>query len=78
MPHKKTRGGALTPTQKAENKLLSRRRVRVEHVNSSIKRLRILKESIRLVSFSLRDLVISISCALHNFRLSFSPWLPLS
>ena len=73
MPHKKPRGKSLTPEQKAENKRISQRRVRIEHVNSSVKRLRIIKDTIRLVSFHTRDLVMAISCALHNFRLSFVP-----
>ena len=78
MPHKKPRGGSLTLQRKTENKQLAQRRVRIEHVNSSVKRLRIIKDTIRLVSPSVRDFVMEISCALHNFRLSFSPWLPLS
>src|SRR5579872_3749389 len=49
MPSKKPRGGELTAEQKAANQALSRRRVAIEHVNSSIKRCRILKEVCRLL-----------------------------
>ena len=48
IPHKKPRGGSLTPEQKEENQQLSSRRVRIEHVNSSVKRCRIVKDTIRL------------------------------
>jgi len=37
MPTKKPRGRALTRAQKAANRRLARRRVRIEHVNSSVK-----------------------------------------
>lgn len=49
MPTKKPRGGELTAEQKAANQALSRRRVAIEHVNSSLKRCRILKEVCRLL-----------------------------
>src|SRR5437588_9977656 len=48
MPTKKPRGDELTAEQKAVNQALARRRVYIEHVNSSIKRCRILKEVCRL------------------------------
>jgi DDE superfamily endonuclease len=41
MPTRKPRGGALTRAQKAANRRIARRRVRIEHVNSSVKRCRI-------------------------------------
>ena len=47
-PTKKPRGNALTPQQQADNREIARRRVRIEHVNSSVKRCRILKETIRM------------------------------
>jgi hypothetical protein len=36
-PFKKPRGGSLTDEQKAFNQQLARRRVRIEHVNSSVR-----------------------------------------
>ena len=37
-PTKKPRGQDLTPTQKADNREVARRQVRIEHVNSSVTR----------------------------------------
>lgn len=73
-PHKKPRGGELTPEQTAENRALAQRRVRIEHVNSSVKRCRAVKETLRLLKKELRDTVMEIACALHNFRLRLKPW----
>lgn len=74
LPHKKPRGGELTPEQKAENRSLAQRRVRIEHVNSSVKRCRMVKDTIRLMKAGCRDLVMEICCALHNFRVRLQPW----
>ena len=74
MPTKKPRGQELTPEQKAANQVLARRRVRIEHVNSSVKRCRIVKDTLRLVKKGVRDLVMEICCALHNFRVRLTPW----
>lgn len=78
MPTKKPRGQELTCEQKAANRALARRRVRIEHVNSSVKRCRIVKDTLRLLKHGLRDLVMELCCALHNFRLRLSPWLPMT
>ena len=77
MPTKKPRGGSLTVAQKAENQQIARRRVRIEHVNSSVKRCRIVKDTIRLFCEDARDMVAEISCALHNFRVRLTPWKPM-
>ena len=77
MPTKKSRGGQLTALEKAANQALADRRVSIEHVNSSIKRCRILKDVCRLLRTGVRDLVMEICCALHNFRLRLDPWLPI-
>jgi hypothetical protein len=74
MPTKKPRKGSLTDEQKAENHQIARRRVRIEHVNSSVKRCRIVKDTIRLFRDGARDMVAEISCALHNFRVRLTPW----
>lgn len=77
-PTKKPRGQELTPAQKADNQAVSRRRVRIEHVNSSVKRCRMLQETIRLWKEGIRDMVMEIGCALHNFRVRFTPsWTPI-
>jgi len=77
-PHKKPRGGTLTDAQKADNQKLARRRIRIEHVNSSVKRCRIVKDTLRLVKDGVRDMVIEICSALHNFRVRLTPWQPMT
>jgi DDE superfamily endonuclease len=77
MPTKKPRSRSLTDEQKAENQQIARRRVRIEHVNSSVKRCRIVKDTIRMFRDEVRDMVAGISCALHNFRVRLSPWEPM-
>ena len=74
MPTKKPRGQELTPEQKAAHQVLACRRVRIEHVNSRVKRCRIVKDTLRLVKKGVRDLVMEICCALHNFRVRLTPW----
>ena len=77
-PTKKPRGKELTPEQKAGNREVSRRRVRIEHVNSSVKRCRMLKETIRMWKTGICDMVMEIGCALHNFRVRLTPsWTPM-
>jgi hypothetical protein len=51
-PHKKPRGQELTDEQKAENRAIARWRVRIEHIICSIKRCRIVKDTIRLESIA--------------------------
>jgi len=57
-PTKKPRGQELTPAQKEANREISRRRVRIEHVNSRVKRCRMLKETIRMWKAGIRDMVM--------------------
>ena len=66
MPTKKPRGQELTLEQKLANQALHQRRLRIEHVNSSVKRCRIVKDRMRLWKEGVRDLVMEIYCALHN------------
>jgi hypothetical protein len=77
MPTKKPRGRALTRAQKAVNRRIARRRVRIEHVNSSVKRGRIVQDTSRLRKGGARDQVMEICCALHNFRVRLLPWQPM-
>jgi DDE superfamily endonuclease len=78
MPHKRPKGGELTPDQKAENRQIARRRVRIEHIISSIERCAIVTRPIRLRADDIRDVVMEICCALHNLRVRLSPWQPLT
>ena len=77
MPTKKPRGQELTLEQELANQALHSRRLRIEHVNSSVKRCRIVKDRIRLWKQGVRDLVMELCCALHNFRVRLTPWLPM-
>jgi DDE superfamily endonuclease len=67
-PFKKPIGKELTFSQLIYNQLLSPLRVVIEHANSGVKRLKIIKDIVRLHSTDLRDKIIAIACALHNFR----------
>ena len=73
MPTKKPRGEELTLEQQRANQALHQRRLRIEHVNSSVKRCRIVKDRIRLWKEGVRDLVMELCCALHNFRVRLTP-----
>jgi len=77
MPTKKPRGQELTRAQHLANQALHQRRLRIEHVNSSVKRCRIVKDRIRLWKQGVRDLVMELCCALHNFRVRLTPWQPM-
>jgi DDE superfamily endonuclease len=77
MPIKKPRGRTLTRAQKAANRRIARRRVRIEHVTSRVKRCRIVHDTSRLRKVGVRDLVMEVCCALHNFRLRLTPWQPM-
>ena len=73
----KPRGTELPLEQHLANQVLNQRRLRIEHVNSSVKRCRIVKDRIRLWKDGVRDLVMELCCALHNFRVRLHPWLPM-
>jgi hypothetical protein len=77
MPTRKPRGQELTLEQQLANEMLNHRRRRIEHVNSSVKRCRIVKDRLRLWKQGVRDLVMELCCALHNFRVRLNPWLPM-
>ena len=74
MPTKKPRGQELPLEVTLANQALHYRRLRIEHVHSSVKRCRIVKDRIRLWRQDVRDLVMELCCALHNFRVRLSPW----
>jgi hypothetical protein len=76
MPTKKPRGQARTREQQGAHQALTQRRLRIEHVNSRVTRCRIVKDRIRLWKEGVRDLVMEICCALHNFRVRLTPWQP--
>jgi hypothetical protein len=77
MPTKKPRDGELTVEKQLANEALHYRRLRIDHVNSSVKRCRIVKDRLRLWKTGIRDLVMELCCGLHNFRVRLSPWQPM-
>ena len=77
MPTRNPRGQELTVEQRLANETLHKRRLRIEHVNSSVKRCRIVKDRLRLWKQGIHDQVMEICCALHNFRVRLSPWQPM-
>ena len=74
MPVKKPRRQELTREQHRANQALHQRRLRIEHVNSSVKRCRTVKDRIRLWKDGIRDLVMELCCALHIFGVRLTPW----
>jgi hypothetical protein len=64
MPTKKPRGQERTLDQQAANQELHCRRLRIEHVNSSVKRCRIVKDHSRLWKVGVRDRGRDLCCAL--------------
>jgi DDE superfamily endonuclease len=77
MPTSKPRGRALTRAQKAANRRMARRRVRIEHVNSRVKRCRMVHDTCRLRKVGVRDLVLEVCGAWQNFRVRLTPWQPM-
>jgi len=77
MPTRKPAGQELTVEQHVSNEALHQRRLRIEHVNSSVKRCRIVKDRLRLWKQGIRDQVMEVCCALHNLRVRLSPWQPM-
>lgn len=64
LPFKKPRGKELSDYEKLYNRLLASIRVKVEHVMAGVKRIRIVKDRIRLHGDKLRDQVMLIACGL--------------
>jgi hypothetical protein len=67
----------LMPTKKPRGQALTYRRLRIEHVNSRVKRCRLVKDRSRLWKEGVRDLVMELCCALPNFRVRLPPWQPM-
>ena len=67
-PKKKPRGHDLTPEDKAENTMIARIRILVEHVIAGVKRCHIVADVFRNTTAQFDDLVMEIAWGLHNFR----------
>jgi len=71
LPYKKPKNKELTALQKDINRVIGSTRVRIEHAFSGVKRLKIIRNKIRLKTYSVRDQVFKIATALHNLRVYF-------
>jgi DDE superfamily endonuclease len=67
-PKKKPRGQELSAEDKAENTMIARIRLLVEHVIAGVKRCRIVHDVFRNTTAHFDDLAMEIACGLHNFR----------
>ena len=70
LPIKKPHHTELNHGDKLYNQLLASVRVKVEHVMAGVKRIRIVKDKIRLHGELIRDKVMLIACGLHNLRIA--------
>jgi hypothetical protein len=77
MPTRQPRGRALRRAPKAAKRRIARRRVRLEHVNRSVKRGRSVHETSRLRKPGVCDLVMERCCARHHVRVRLTPWQPM-
>lgn len=68
IPKKKPPKKELSEEDKEHNRLISSVRIVVEHVISGIKRCRIVKDVYRNTKLHFDDVVMALSCGLHNFR----------
>jgi hypothetical protein len=71
-PTKKPKGKELTDLQKQENKIISSKRVIIEHVIGGVKILRIVKDEIRIYKEKTRNIIMQIACAIHNLKICFA------
>lgn len=69
LPFKKPAKGRLSEYDKLYNQLLASIRVKIEHVMAGVKRIRIVKDKIRLHHDDVRDQLMLIACGLHNLRM---------
>lgn len=67
-PFKKPKKGELSFSKKLYNQIFNATRVVVEHSNSGLKRLRMLKDVCRLHQAEIRDRIRVVACGSHNLR----------
>ncbi|UZR99285.1 transposase family protein [Chondrinema litorale] len=71
LPYKTPKNAKLTDLQKQINQVINSLRVRIEHAFAGVKRLKIIRNKIRLRTEDVRDSVMMIATALHNLRVDF-------
>lgn len=69
-PFKKPKNQELSFSKKIFNKIFSATRIISEHANSGFKRLRMMKDVLRIHDCKIRDMLRTVACALHNLRVS--------
>lgn len=69
IPHKKPKNEELTYKQKKENKVISSKRIIIEHCIRGIKRYRILSDRLRLHDIDLYNNILCACAGLWNFYL---------
>jgi hypothetical protein len=69
-PFKKSKNKELTFSQKLYNMLVSSTRIVVEHANSGLKRIRMMKDVLRVRHSHIRDTIRVVATGLHNLRVS--------
>ena len=72
IPHKKPKNGSLTPEQRAENKIISQIRIRIEHTISRLKRFGAVADIYRNHGSQWADKFILIAAGLSNYHLRFA------
>jgi DDE superfamily endonuclease/Helix-turn-helix of DDE superfamily endonuclease len=70
-PQKKPRGGALSLEDKAQNRAISKERIKIEHSIGGVKVFAIVRHIFRNLKPAFDDLVMETACGLHNLRLDF-------
>jgi hypothetical protein len=71
LPFKKPKDEELEPHKKKVNKDLASLRVKVEHAFAGVKRLKIIRNKIRLKTFEIRETMFRIAVAMHNMRVQY-------
>ena len=70
-PRKKPKGGELSATEKEANRLIARERIGIENSLAGVKVFNIVHDIFRNLRHGFDDLVMSVSCGLHNLRLDY-------
>ena len=70
-PIKKPRKKELLDHEKAFNRQISSKRVKVEHTIGQCKIFRIVKDEVRAYKDDFRDTCMLLACALNNFKVDF-------
>jgi len=70
-PIKKPRKRELDADEKAFNRQISSKRVKVEHAIGQCKIFRIVKDEVRAFKDDFRDTCMLLACGLNNFKINF-------